>query len=256
MARPPKLRPGIDLLGLNNLPGDDIPYGTKNVFWGTAQIHAKIPEPDQPLMIANEFIGARLAIAIGLPGLPGEVAHYQNEKVWVTPQISEDSALTPPPMSEELNSKFPYIAAGIKVFDIWVANQDRHNENILFSPKIGAWLIDHEDILAANHGHDIDYSFDGWMDGTQFLGSVSLDNPHVKEWCHKINNIHASIVPPIINEAYARNLLDAKYRDKYKSILLDRGQNIIKIVDIYAQRMKGSNKRPATQLNIFDGGET
>lgn len=256
MARQRKLRPGVDLLSINDLPGATTPEGSKDVYWGTARIHAKVQDVDQPFMVANEFIGARLAMAVGLPALPGEVARYQGKKVWVTPQVTDETGITAPPIPEDLTTQSPEVAAGIQVFDIWVANVDRHSGNILFSPKIGAWLIDHEDILAGPTGEHINNRFDGWIDGTQFLGTARRSDRWVKKWCLKIANIHGSIVPPIIDEAYSRDLLDASSRDKYKQVLSDRGRDIFNLVETYSKHASGSPTTSAAQLNIFDGGES
>ena len=148
-----KLRPGIRVEEFIPIEDPD-DQGTYETWWGRARVHAKIHDPAKPFMLANELIGTRLAAALGLPTLPGEIARsFDGRNCWVTPRISESGTTSPPPATEaQIAAEYPNVVAGMLAFDSWIHNVDRTADNVLFDPRLGVWLIDHENSLAEPDG--------------------------------------------------------------------------------------------------------
>lgn len=116
------------------------------VFWrqtplggasGTREVQlkafAKENGPGHPFVVANEFVASRLGHRIGLPLPPGTMIEAEDpaqHPAWVTVAFSKD---VPPPVDpSNVVQKEPELAAGVLVFDLLIANFDRHAGNLRF----------------------------------------------------------------------------------------------------------------------------
>lgn len=95
------------------------------------------PAGVRPYLVANEQICARLASIINLPVPPGVIVESTSGQVgYVALRFGNANERPPRLIPTDLVNDCPEIAAGILTFDCWVANGDRHAENLAYSPNI------------------------------------------------------------------------------------------------------------------------
>ncbi len=99
----------------------------------------------EPYTLANEFICAQLASALGLPVPPATIAETNTgEKVFVSLKYTVGPTSLPAVDPAELVADRPDVAAGIVVFDCWVGNWDRHAGNVAYvRGASGVSIFDH-----------------------------------------------------------------------------------------------------------------
>jgi hypothetical protein len=101
-----------------------------------------------PYTIANEVIAARLGQCLGLPVPAGVVAEHSGRLFYLSLDVSKEGQALPPIVATDFVAAEPWLAAGAVIFDIWIANSDRHTRNIshdpAFSPSRPAFF---------DHGH-------------------------------------------------------------------------------------------------------
>jgi hypothetical protein len=108
---------------------------------------AKMVALDRPFLAANEFIAARLGHLMGVPTVPGIVlTGGANELGFISLRFGPRNERPPPVLPEEFVREHPDVALGTIVFDCWIANDDRHDEN-LASHEGASYLFDHDRAL-------------------------------------------------------------------------------------------------------------
>lgn len=102
-------------------------------------------EKIEPYSLTNEYVGNRLAAVLGLPVPPGTIAVTPaGDKMFVTLRYSAGGTSLPQVVPAELVQDRPRIAAGIVAFDVWIANWDRHANQIAYVRGLsGVSIIDH-----------------------------------------------------------------------------------------------------------------
>jgi hypothetical protein len=85
-----------------------------------------------PYTIANEVIAARLAHALGLPVPAGVVAEHPGQLFYMSLDVSKEGKTLPPVVAADFIADEPRLAAGAVIFDIWIANGDRHTGNMSY----------------------------------------------------------------------------------------------------------------------------
>lgn len=230
----PKLRPGVridEFLTIDD-PDDE---GTYDARWGHAWMHVKLHDHAKPYMLANELVAARLAASLGLPTLPGETARdYEGRDCWVTPRISEDGGTTPPPATEaQIAAEHPTVVAGMLAFDAWIHNLDRTTDNVLFDPRLGVWLIDHENSLAEPDGRAFAMKADDAartpLSWHGFAGQA-IDQAAVDFWAARIEILSQHVIERPLEEAFRRGLLKRTETDWLLRYLLARRQRIRSLI--------------------------
>jgi len=93
---------------------------------------AKLNSPNGPLCVVNEYICSRAGERVGLPVPPGAVLRTDTgDRAWVT--LSFTLTPLPPVNPSDLVARAPLLAAEVVVFDIFIANGDRHAANLAFT---------------------------------------------------------------------------------------------------------------------------
>jgi len=86
--------------------------------------------------VANEVIAARLGQTLGLPVPAGVVAHdAAGGLLYVSLDVSADGKQLPPIVARDFVQSHPELAARILAFDMWIANEDRHTQNVALDPN-------------------------------------------------------------------------------------------------------------------------
>ena len=82
-------------------------------------------------VIANELIAARIGRALGLPVPEGVVAEDTEKKLYYfSLDVSREQKGLPPIYPDAFVRDHPWIAAGVAMFDVFIANPDRHRRNL------------------------------------------------------------------------------------------------------------------------------
>lgn len=115
--------------------------------------------PDNPMVGANELVAVRLAERLGLPVLGHAVVERGGE--WFFASNWMDSSRFSPALDKELFAKCENrdCVYGTVVFDAWLINKDRHNENLVARrinrtspPRHALLLNDHSHLLVSPSG--------------------------------------------------------------------------------------------------------
>lgn len=249
---PPRRRkPGIRVLDYTSLSSHEMPYGSGSLSWATAVVHVKSQTSDKPMLVANEFVFSRLAAQVGLPVLPGEVAEDADGRLcWITPQIQAEGTAVPPADASAVAASYPDAAAGVLVFDAWIGNDDRTDENVLFDPRLGLWLIDHERALGGPEsivGTDLARLSPV---SHHLFESVDLDGEALVAWKRKIETGTSAFVTQTLDEAVARGLMSSDVRRRYRQSLTKRRGELD---DLVRRIRREPARRPSVQLSILGG---
>lgn len=86
-----------------------------------------------PNVVANEFVAFRIGSLMGLPVVPGApmLVPPSRDVAWVSLALEGAVDRTPPSARpERIAAEYPEEAAGTVVFDLLIANHDRHRRNL------------------------------------------------------------------------------------------------------------------------------
>lgn len=260
MAR--KLRPGIRVDEF--LPVEDPDdQGTYETWWGRAWVHVKVSDPTKPYMLANELIGTRLAAALGLPTLPGEIAQDpRGHDCWVSPRVmTPTGASPPPPLPGPIIADHPLTVAGMIAFDAWIHNVDRTEDNVIYDPRLGLWLIDHENSLGEPDGR----AFNTKPDVAALMplvshgfGTQDVSKEDLRFWAQRIAIVSQHVERPL-DEANRRGLITKVELQWLLKYLLVRRNRIATLIPDVGTVARPSNivapSAQTEQQSLFDSEE-
>lgn len=127
--------------------------GSKDLRQGRAAVFVKSAEIHEHPIVLHEYLATRLAHSIGIPVPFGELASVENDqRAWASAIVGENGQAAAPPDVVQASQQERHIFAGIAVFDVWILNPDRTDENLIWTPDVGLWAIDHEQAFNA---HDV-----------------------------------------------------------------------------------------------------
>jgi hypothetical protein len=113
--------------------------------------YAKLNSDESPYCVANEYVAARLGQMVGLPVPPGGVIQGRTPSggpAWVSLNFSPKGDRLPPIDPPTVYEALPELCAGVVVFDVLIANGDRHRKNLAFLPsKKRLEVFDHSHAL-------------------------------------------------------------------------------------------------------------
>lgn len=122
--------------------------------------YGKQATQDEPNVVANELVAFRIGTLLGLPIVPGAamfIPPTHRQVGWVSLAYDADvSQATPSVDPARIAAAHPEQAAGTVVFDLLIANHDRHRRNLAYrqkgrkSHRLG--LYDHDHALWGNSG--------------------------------------------------------------------------------------------------------
>jgi hypothetical protein len=133
---------------------------------------------------------------------------------------------------EEVLENERHILAGIAVFDVWIFNPDRAEQNLIWSEDIGVWAIDHEMAFCGNNE-------DGpaWMDANIYasfnpgkLAKLGLNQRDTRPWTELISAQGPGMSRAAVDSAQRRGLLTAEKAAKYRRFLHRRSIGIQDLV--------------------------
>lgn len=186
------------------------------------------------MLPAVEWIASRLALAIGLPTPTGQVGRLTDGRnTWVSLLVQLSGQTPAPPDPAAVVAAEPRLAAGTFIFDVWIYNADRHDENILYHPGIGLWLIDHDQSLLGPHLSDprsIVPTVRAKPIPSHVFRTESLLTEHITAWIRLIQGLPLSVVNSIIDTGYRAGIYNAHYGDATRQFLRYRSANLPELV--------------------------
>jgi len=134
--------------------GPDVDAGDSAPRYCTLGGVAKMNAPERPFLVVNEYVCAELGRLMGLPTVPGVVVSgRKGETGFVSLRFGPKDERPPPALLGEFANREPALATGVVVFDCWIANQDRHDENMAYTKRNRSLhLYDHDRALLGTRG--------------------------------------------------------------------------------------------------------
>lgn len=218
----------------------DMPYGN-----GAVEGYIKWDIPKQSeYCVANEFICSELARLLRIPVPPATIAYMDESKkpVFFALDVNNTRSKFPPIHPDIVASKLPDLVAGIVLFDIWVANCDRHSSNLAALP--GA---DPEEVVVYDHGQALfgairGRSIDRFVDLHGKLGlydepwgqNCLIDHltsfDRLSAWFHRFERIEDWLISDILDVGCSMTAIPDDERARAELFLIGRKRHIAQLV--------------------------
>jgi hypothetical protein len=196
---------------------------------------------NHPYLIANEWVAARLAQALCLPVPSFSLLRKKTGRTMMFASHSFQSTTPPSDVRPEICfNTHSFLCTGILVFDILIANSDRHRGNLKVddpkNPKV-IYIFDHDRSLffcSPNHGKNRLSDVQNRLGITG--GSVSDGNEHIflsfehkfedlQNWCHRINSIPEWFIKDVCESTKGMGPTKSE-RERLRDFLLARKTNL------------------------------
>ncbi len=204
---------------------------TKSFHVGVAGI-AKSNLPGPPTTVANELVCNRLANVLLLPAQPGFTIEHNGQLHFVSLNFNLAGHGLPPANCTALVAALPLVSAGILLFDMWVANWDRHRGNLNFDTTSGrAQIFDHShallgDGVAALPGKVNDCGI-GPI-GRHCVANELVSTQHLSEWAKRIESIPEYYIRTVLADVAVPEFgVTAADADACAQFLIDRRPKLI-----------------------------
>jgi hypothetical protein len=159
----------------------------------------------------------------------GDVGVYPgNREAWASAQVALAGQEVAPPVPADIAAAHPYVVAGIVVFDVWIHNVDRHEENLIYHPSLGLWIIDHDQCLAGSQA-DLATTLRGSKESlTKSWAFVAADvhQGHAGDWINRIKSCSAAAVEQVVRGVRDRHLATAEEAEAIRVFLSYRSSNL------------------------------
>ncbi len=184
--------------------GDPVGVGASGAVYCTLQGVAKQNKPNEPFLVANEFICGRLALMLGLPVPPTIIVQAADASLaHVMLRFGKAGERPPPANVSALVTREPELAGAMIAFDVWIGNTDRHNGNFAYEPDlIPLTLFDHSHALfgpGADGINRLKSSRDAPAFGSCLANEVTTVD-HVGKWAGRIDAMHAEAIHRVCAE--------------------------------------------------------
>lgn len=194
---------------------------------------AKTSSAGHEFITANEFVCGRLALLIGLPVPVGAIVEGDSgQSAYVSLRFGKKGERPPPVIIDDLVADQPRLAAGIVALDCWVANGDRHHENVAYvRGSLSVTVYDHSHALLGPGGDALarvgkpDEPFVGGQ-----LAAALENDAHLHDWAARISGIPDVRVEEICADASAQGAVDAQTAEAASRFLNARKGRIIDLL--------------------------
>ena len=205
--------------------GDPVGEGVSGSRYINVTGVAKTNVPGEPHIVANEYVCARLATAVGLPVPPGFLVKKGDEPWFVSMDFNLSGNVLPPILPDLLLAHNPQLCAGIVLFDAWVLNPDRHAKNLAHDTTTDAVVIfDHSRALMPTDRPQREYA-EAMVDkpaiGAHCLAAVLKDASTFKYWHQRLMAVPEHQITDALKDA-AEVGLEPGNVDFFRQYLLDR----------------------------------
>jgi hypothetical protein len=183
-----------------------------------------VPAGELPFMAANEYICATLAGIIGLPVPPGVIVQSVSGEVgYVALRFGNASERPPPVIADHVAADEPDLCAGTLTFDCWIANDDRHQENLAYAR--GTWpfmVFDHSHAFFGEPGdptrlHDVGRGF-----LPRLLAAHLPEATRYEEWLLRVQSIRPGVIGDLCEYLATRSILGQAEAQAARDFLIAR----------------------------------
>lgn len=232
LPRPPKLQPGyftIDTVG-------PLPDSTGDGLLARIEVAIKVNSDHRPYAVANEYVTARLAYAIGLSVPPGELVQLRDGRPgFVCLMFTSGGSTLPPVIPAELVEHDPSFSTGVILFDMWVRNSiDRHDGNLAYDPASGGVIFDHDIALLGDRPgkavQELANAIDQpCADGHCLIPEITTAD-HFATWADRIRVLPQGLIHETVAKVYRVGLIKATERDELVRFLVFRQGRLLTYV--------------------------
>ncbi len=208
------------------------PGGSTGAWIGEGLVYLKGNEPHHPYKLANEYIAGRLAAALGIPCPPGDIVELYDGKLgYGSLGVLNHGQTVAPPDIYEVGRKNPNFAAGVLVFDEWIINPDRNDENVIWWPGRKPYIIDHEKALFGTTGNIPSKIAlrDKFVTGGHPFRSI-VSRPNIVQWCLEVERLSSAAVRSAIEQARSWQLITETQSNDLMATLFLRKRDIRRLV--------------------------
>ena len=195
---------------------------------------AKANNADNPYRAANEYVAAELGRIIGLPAVPGVVVSNNELSGFVSLRFGSKGEKPPPAIPELFAHEQPDLAAGLVVFDCWIGNTDRHEENFAYSvTNKRTHIFDHDRALLSAMGlrrlelhrdeHGLDY---------HTVAHALESGAKFASWVEAVSRVTQRTIELVVRELQEHGLLTEVERTALIDFLLHRRGRIAEMLQV------------------------
>jgi hypothetical protein len=197
--------------------GEPTSEGNTGAFYGTVHAVIKRESHGTTRHVANELLANRLAAALGLPVPAGALVDDEMRSsvaasdrpthrfAYACFRLGQFNSL-PAGVLPAIAAAHPLMAAGITVFDHWIANGDRHARNIVATSKIPLMIYDHGCILGGESRASL-LDQDPMMGVTGGLGPHLGTASHLMRWIDAVKSLPAPLFSSCLDQIRNAKLL-------------------------------------------------
>lgn len=184
--------------------------GVGQTFTSDAHIYVKKPNGHPPPYdVANEYVCGELARMIRLPVPPGFIGLLPDgSHTYCSLGFNLKGEKAPPIIPGRAAVSEPDLCTGVIIFDIWIANTDRHHKNISYKAQRAPHRLQ-----AIDHGHAL---FGFWKPGELVDDLAIVGGPgrnrhclldwlptadYVSKWVARIQALPAEIIREVVMDS-------------------------------------------------------
>lgn len=216
--------------------GAEVGEGRSRARYAHIKAIAKVSSAIAPYAVANEYIAARLAYALGLPIAPAVLARDEDGGVrFLSLCVGPAGEVPPPLIASQLAADHPDLAARIAAFDSWIGNGDRHRHNVAYVPGlVEPFIFDHDQALfgATLRPEGVAHlqKTAGTPCASHCLAKFLRDERPVVLAGAAIARLGADLVNHVVDQSGAFGLLTPVEADAVRAYLDDRCRNLVDLV--------------------------
>jgi hypothetical protein len=212
--------------------GDSLGVGATAPRYCTLGGVAKLgPAGASAYIVASEYICARLGLLLGLPVPPGIAIRTKDGQMgYISLRFGPKGERPPPVIVEHLVEDRPEVSATTVAFDSWIANDDRHDQNI-------AYVRGKLPVVVFDHSHALVGKGPAWL--KQNVEAVVLSKllpdrlrsaSHLEQSCLRISQIPEFQVRHICDSAAGDGMVTADEANLVADFLLARKRKVLDLL--------------------------
>jgi hypothetical protein len=208
--------------------------GGEGLEWTEVRALAKSSTAECPRGPFNEYLSMHLAMAAGLPVAAGAVVpDPKRGLVYLSLSVNVDDEQVPPAVPFEVVKREGRMAAGIAVFDTWIANNDRTPWNLAYArqPRVPLTLIDHGDAIFGTDStlKQLQDRLGVGIDQHCLAGRLT-DPDDILAWVDAIRRLPVQAITTPLTRAEALGMLTKDESDGVHHFLVHRRTHLVELL--------------------------
>jgi hypothetical protein len=218
--------------------GRQVGIGKTEAFHVSIGGIAKSNSQSHPYVVPNELVCGALARAILLPVPPGFVVEHKSLPHYVSLNFNFTDEKLAPADTSLIAAQWPDLAAGIVLFDIWILNDDRHDQSIYLDRTTEKlYIFDHSHAFLRRKGRArLLEKASELAIGNHCLASKLPDLSHFNKWHERIKSIPEFYIREVLVSATKVGLSEEDV-DFCVEYLVTRRSRLAAIVNVNMHRL-------------------